>query len=203
MVPAKNNMYNTAPSGRNHHMKHLPGAVLLITILIFSACSFDYGEKEEGQAQAVPTYVLTHTTYEIARKNGLKIVFDAETCAVWQSTQTADLSGVTFRQFDEQGELSFEGACDTATINMQNQDSTLEGNIIIRVLERDFVIKAQGLMWDHDTENLTAPETDTVYLSYDQGSTISGTGFTGNLLYQTFSFESASRGVLLYEHAEQ
>jgi LPS export ABC transporter protein LptC len=169
---------------------------MILALLLFTSCSAEQGTVEYGQINEQPDIQLFNATYTLGRETETPITIQASSISLYLKTDTALLEDLTFVQRDKNGTVDLTGSAQRATVNTKTYDTQLQGTIRISKTEEDFSIEAEYLFWENDSQLLQSDADFPVFISFDSGNTLWGTGFTGNLKEGTYEFSSIEKGVL-------
>jgi LPS export ABC transporter protein LptC len=170
------------------------GMVLAFVLLV--SCSAEQGTKTYEQIEAQPDIQLSNATYILGRDKESPITVQASSISIYLKTDQALLEGITFEQKDSKGTVDLIGSALKATVNTKTYDAQLQGTIKISKLGEDFAIEAETLSWENDSQLLQSDKDSAVYISFDEGNTLTGNGFSGNLKEGTYEYSSIEKGVL-------
>jgi len=170
------------------------GMVLVITLLV--SCSAEQGVPKSVQMKEQPDIQLSNATYTIGRDAENPITIQAFSISLYLKTNKALLEDITFEQQDQQGQVDLTGSAEKATVDTENYNVQLQGSIKISKKTENFTIETENLSWTNDSQLLQSDEKSPVYVSFNDGDTISGTGFSGNLKEGIYEFSSIEKGVL-------
>lgn len=170
----------------------LCGALLLLA----PRCSFDYRDTHlsESLSDDVPDSILTHYVHTSVRKGTPAFQVAAETSKTFNKKNEAQLSKVSFREFDSQEHVVSEGVADTATVYTQSDNVELRGNIRFTHRPDDFDIDAEYLYWNNEERSLEGGKNQLVSIRRGGGSAISGRGFSSSGAYRRVQFDREVEG---------
>ena len=185
-------------------MNHtLHAAVLLLAcslaLPILAGCSFDYQQAAEVEETEHPDFILEHTTYTVSRSYTDPITFTAGHAEFFSKEHSVYLTEVTFEQKDADGKVIVNGSSDSATIDTDTNDTVLDGNIMLYSQTEEIRIATDTLYWDHEDQLLSSPSEVPVSVTYDDGSVVSGYGFSADFTLRAIEFAKETQGVVQYE----
>jgi LPS export ABC transporter protein LptC len=169
---------------------------MILALLLFTSCSVEQGTVSYGQISEQPDIQLSNATYTLGRDTEEPIIVQAASISLYLKTDVALLEDITFVQKDQNGKIDLTGSALKATVNTKTYDAQLQGKIRISKTGEDFTIEAENLSWENDNQLLQSDTDFPVFISFDTGNTIWGTGFSGNLKEGTYEFSSIEKGVL-------
>ena len=79
------------------------------------------------------------------------------------------------------------------------EDAEIIGSVFVYSIANEASVEAEKLYWDSRNRILKGDPEDRVRIIRDNGSEISGTGFTGDLKTLTFLFEKSVSGTFIDE----
>lgn len=163
---------------------------------LLTACSFDYSSAtlSEELEESIPDYEIFSVRQQIVRDGGVLLVIDAESARWFADTDTQELSQVAFRELGSDGSVRSDGTAGQVRVNATTEALSLAGGVVFRSLAENRTITADALDWDPEMETLTAPPEAEVTVETDDGTRVSGTGFSANLRTQNFQFAGRVTG---------
>ncbi len=181
------------------HMKtnSLLGMILALLFLPLSSCTMESQLPLSPIPCDFPDISLTEATYVLGRNGESPLSITAAEISIFEKTNQAKLKDLHFSQLDGQGETVLSGSADSATVNTETYDAQLFGSIQITQKAEDFTIEAQQLLWIHDEQILQSSEESPVRILFDNGQTLKGLGFEGNLKSGTYEFTKQVEGILV------
>ena len=173
------------------------GMILALLVLSLSSCTMESQIPLSSRTYDFPDINLMQATYVLGRSGESPLTITAEEIAIYEKTNQAKLKGLQFSQLDQMGEVLLSGTADSATVNTKTYDAQLFGNILVTQKEEDFTIEAEQLLWLHDEQIFQSVEESPIRILFDEGQTLEGSGFKGNLKTGTYEFTKYAQGVLL------
>ncbi|MFP4363983.1 MAG: LPS export ABC transporter periplasmic protein LptC [Spirochaetia bacterium] len=180
--------------------------LLFPLILLFAACSLDYGEAEltEELESSIPDSVIMNFQQTVI-ENGRPFfrIYAAEASVFNQRHETV-LEGVWFQEFDEEGVIVSEGSAENAVFYSETENADLEGEVYVYSDEQEVAIFAETLLWERETRSMTTrdPE-DGVVVERNDGTAVQGTGFQGNFSLNEITFSGPVTGEYVQEDDEE
>ena len=169
---------------------------MVLALLFLVSCSAEQGTTTHGQIDADADIRLSNATYILGRNKEAPVTIQASSISIFLKTDQALLEGITFEQKDSQGSVDLIGSAQRATVNTKTYDAQLQGAIQINKVGEDFSIEAENLTWENESQILKSDKESKVFISFDNGNTLLGNGFSGNLKEGTYEFSSIEEGVL-------
>jgi len=164
----------------------------MIITLSFS-CSV---ENQDGTGEVAvsshPDLRFENATYTFSREGSTPIIVTADTLQIYKEKHTAIMDNPHFLQYDENQELSIEAQAESCSIDTSDYEVTLKGQVSLSVPSNKLSITAQDLHWN-DTNKTLASDNEVTIL-YQNGNSITGTGFFGNMATQQMEFQSIQKG---------
>ncbi|MDR2663185.1 MAG: LPS export ABC transporter periplasmic protein LptC [Treponema sp.] len=176
-------------------------AALLFTVF-FGACSFDYGNDAEDNND--PSIILTKTEYVRIRNGNPEARLLAEEVRQYEAKHSWELEGLSFEQYNAAPEgyekipdLNARGKAAAARLETDTGNFSLSGGVVLEVLTEGIVMETREVFWQDQDRLLSAPEE--LNIVRDDGTTMTGKGFSADIRRRTFEFESAAEGVIVDE----
>jgi len=158
-------------------------------------CSLDYSDSDivESLSEEIPnTIIYKYETVEI--QNGSPILqILADKAEVYDSKEKTYLTNVDFYNYKD-GDVNNYGSSDFAILNMKSGDAELTGLIEIESVEDETSLKAKSLYWNDEDKMLTSNREDSVTVKDEDGSILSGSGFSADIKRKTILFEGKTEG---------
>ena len=158
-------------------------------------CSLDYSDSDiiESLSEEIPyTIIYKYETTEI--QNGSPILqIKADKAEVYDSKEETHLTNVDFYNYKD-GDVNNHGSSEIAILNMKSGDAELTGSIEIESIEDETALKAKSLYWNDEEKLLTSNPEDNVTVKDEEGSTLSGSGFSADIKRKTIQFEGKTEG---------
>ncbi len=167
---------------------------MVIASLLMVSCSLSTEAELASRTLALPDLALVNAEYVLKDEESEPIAIQAAEISLFDKTNTAILSSLSFTQRDEEGTILLSGRADEAVANTKNWDAQLSGNVQITDYRNDFVISADELSWLHKQQLITAPADRLVTIVYTDDKRIEGYGLDGNLKTSTFTFDRIVSG---------
>lgn len=170
------------------------GMVLALILLI--SCSLEQEAMLAPRSLEFPDLQMGNATYVLGRSGETPLSVHAESIAIYQKTNQAELEHLVFEQLDKEGNSLLSGSADQARVNTTTYDAELFGNIVVHKTDENFTIEAENLTWNHDKQILKSDGDALVKVMFDESNTIEGMGFFGDLQNGTYEFSLLLQGVI-------
>lgn len=169
--------------------------MILASSLLFS-CSLSQEDSFVARTLELPDLRLTNAVYVNKGTDENPITVYAQEISLYNKTNKASITGLTFTQKDAQGEIEIQGRADSAEVDTKTYDAYLQGNIRVEKPSEELVIEADNLRWKEDEMILLSEGDAIVRLSYQDNKTVAGQGFYGDLKHSEFEFTKLLSGVV-------
>ncbi|MDR2053668.1 MAG: LPS export ABC transporter periplasmic protein LptC, partial [Treponema sp.] len=157
-----------------------PVCRLLFGIMLFSACSFDYGETGQDNEDQ-PDIVMKDVEY-VRMRDGYPVVrFSAEEAQRFEKKQAMELDHFKFEQFETRAEsVSVTGNAGLASIELDSGNIHMKGGVLIEVESEDLNISTATLEWQDKERQLSTGEAERVDITRSDGTSFTGWGFSAD-----------------------
>jgi LPS export ABC transporter protein LptC len=174
----------------------------LFIMMIFFACTFDYGENE-SENEGQPDIVMNDVEYVRVRDGFPVVRFKAETVERYEDLNAMELERFTFEQFESRGDkVNAIGSAENASIELESGNIHMSNGVQIDVDSEDLTISTKTLDWqDHDRQ-LSGGENEAVDIRRSDGTSFMGWGFSANARKRTWEFTSGVEGFYVDEEEE-
>ncbi len=184
--------------------RRLRAALLLPALSLVAAlagCSIDYrGATVDEQApDGIPDTVATGLLHRVHKDGRLSLELDAARAETYNSKNTTILTDAHFIEFDEKGGTATEGHARTVVYHSDTENAEITGDVRVHSAAEKGNVSADTLHWENKTKRLTAPPTEQVRISKDDGTSLVGSGFSGDFLNREVTFTGAVRGTYVWE----
>jgi LPS export ABC transporter protein LptC len=167
---------------------------LLTLMLLFSGCSFDYGEST-SDTSGQPDVVMNDVEYVRVRDGFPQVRFKADVAERYEDAQSMKLEQFTFEQFESRGEkVNAIGSAGTASIDLNSGNIQMDEGVRIDVESEDLSIATKSLSWQDKERVLAGGETEVVDISRSDGTSFTGWGFSANARQRTWAFSQGVEG---------
>ena len=178
-----------------------PAGALFCAALLAAGCSLDYAATETGEAsmENIPDTVAVNILHRVHRDGRLSLQVEASRAETYNTRRETILSDARFIEYDAAGGVATEGAAKNVTYNSDSENAQVSGSVRAHSAREKAGVEAKTLSWENKARMLTAPPGDTVVLRKDDGSSISGTGFSGDLRARRMVFAGPVEGTYVWE----
>ena len=186
----------------NHRTKRNNRAFpLLAVLLLFSACSFDYGLGDNDEDK--PDIVMEDIKYVRVRGGDLLARFEAEYAERWEERQIMGLRDFSFEQMEDQGQTTnVEGFAKGAEVNVDSGDIVFFGGVTISIESEDIIISTDGIEWRDREKTLTGHADVEVEVQRSDGTHFTGRGFSADIRSRVWAFSGEVSGSYVEEDEE-
>ena len=185
--------------GKKLHHKYIP----LFFFFLFAACSFDYGNQDNGDS-GLPDIVMENVEYVRVRSLDPQARFQAERVERYEERRIMELRNFSFEQFGNHGEeINAFGMAGEATIEIDSMDISMRDGVRIEVESEDIAIETSWLEWKDNARTLSGGEFEEVNIYQENGTTFIGIGFMANARQRTWEFTGAVVGTYIHEDDEE
>ena len=169
---------------------------MILALIFLTSCSLEQEALPTLRALEFPDLRLTNATYVLGRSSETPLTVQAQTIAIYQKTNQAELEQIVFEQLDKEGKPLLSGRADHAQVNTNTYDAELSGNIVVHKTDEGFTVEAETLTWLHEKQILKSETEGPVKVIFDETNTIEGKGFFGDLQKGTYEFSLLHQGVI-------
>ncbi|MDR1388984.1 MAG: LPS export ABC transporter periplasmic protein LptC [Treponema sp.] len=169
-------------------------------LILFAACSFDYGTQNEGKEQ--PNLILEDLEYVRVDDGNPFIKLAAEEARRYEKRHLMEIDRLSFEQFSRASSLSKEipavnaqGGAASAYVETDTLNLSMKGGVKLEVFSEDITITTPEISWNDSTHFLTAP--GKIEITKSDGTLLTGSGFSADIRRRDFTFESAVEGVAI------
>jgi LPS export ABC transporter protein LptC len=171
-----------------------PAPCLLFGIMLFLACSFDYGETGQDNEDQ-PDIVMKDVEY-VRMRDGYPVVrFSAEEAQRFEKKQAMELDHFRFEQFETHAEnVSAVGNAGLASIELDSGNIHMKGGVRIEVESEDLAIATATLEWQDKERQLSTGEAERVDITRSDGTSFTGWGFSADARRRSWEFKNGVEG---------
>ena len=166
---------------------------MLAAVLVFSACSFDYGNAETKNEK--PDIVMRDVQYVRVRGGDPLVRFEAEYAERYEEKKLMILETFSFEQFENQNEINAAGKAGEASVELDSGNIKLTGGVHISVESEDVIIETSALNWHDREKQLSGNSGDAVEIFRSDGTGFTGRGFSASVRDRTWVFSGGANGV--------
>ena len=193
---------DAAARARGSARRRKAAVALFSATVLLAACSFEYsdpGAFPDELLENIPETELADVTHTIVRDG--RVVAEIRARHVWNFRRRAQtiFEDVRYTEYDAAGTAVTTGSAVRAAYYTERGDAILSGAIRLRSQTQGVRLKAVILRWDDERRRLVSSAEDTVELSRDDGSQVSGTGLEVDVRSKTIRFSGQVSGTLVTE----
>jgi LPS export ABC transporter protein LptC len=176
-------------------------AATACAVLLVCGCSLNYDEAklEEQASGGIPDTVATRIVHRINKEGRLSLQMEATRAETFNSTNTTVLSNAHFVEYDRDGNAATEGSARKVIYHSDTENAEISGSVRVHSASEKGNVSAESLSWVNKEKRLSAPPGETVLIRKDDGSFISGTGFTGDFRTRQVTFSGPVKGSYVWE----
>ncbi|RPJ07460.1 MAG: LPS export ABC transporter periplasmic protein LptC [Spirochaetaceae bacterium] len=176
-------------------------SLLVCITLLFFACSLDYQDNQGTKelSDKIPEAVFTDFVHMSVKETRLLFSLEAKEAQLFQKQKRTVLTGVRFREYDDNGEISVEGHANRAIYYTDTENAEIYGAVYFRSNQEEITMYAESLFWDRKSRMLSAYVGETVRINKDDGSYITGSGFSADARKKSINYSSGVWGKYIHE----
>lgn len=159
---------------------------LLIFVIFFSSCTLKYEEENQISSEA-PELIFTKPVFTRFDNGKTVAQIQASELERYKTSSMVYASGVEFKSYNINGELSAEGNCGLLSADQKNGSYMLFDGIKLFSKEYEASFFANFLKWNEKNEQLIGSMRDTVRIEKDD-MIVFGTGFSASKVSGTYKF---------------
>jgi LPS export ABC transporter protein LptC len=185
--------------------RHPPAPIiplrLLPLVVLLAGCSIDYqgASTEEQTPSGIPDTVAVGLLHRVHKDGRLTLELEAARAESWNAKNQTILTDAHFVEFDEKGGKATEGEARTVIYHSDTENAEISGAVHVRSAAEEGDVRAERLSWENKTRRLTAPPADRVTIRKEDGSSLTGTGFTGDFMRRKLSFAGPVQGTYVWK----
>ncbi len=169
----------------------LRAAALSLAAALLAACSLDYGPGlSEEFAEDMPEMVITDFDHTVVENGRPVFTIRAGRAESYGKLGKTRLERVSFVEYSSAGDGSVvaEGRADSAVFWTETESADLYGAVSFRSARDGVTVESGNLRWDGEKRLLTSGNDTVTTLMDDDGSRLSGSGFSADAARRSFSF---------------
>jgi LPS export ABC transporter protein LptC len=176
-------------------------SALLAAVLTSAGCSLDYeaAETPQGATESIPDTVAVGITHRIVKNSRLSFEMEASRAETYNARKETILKDARFTEFDDTGAHTTEGKAATVVFHTDTENAEISGSVSVYSAGEKGRISTQALSWQNKQKILTADPGARVTIRKDDGSFLTGTGFTGDFRTKEVRFSGPVEGTYVYE----
>jgi LPS export ABC transporter protein LptC len=174
---------------------------LLPLIAFLAGCSIDYegASVDEQSPSAIPDTVAVGLLHRVHKDGRLTLELEAARAESWNAKSQTILTDAHFVEFDEKGGKATEGEARTVIYHSDTENAEISGTVHVHSTAEEGDVRAETLSWENKTRRLTAPPAERVVIHKEDGSSLTGTGFTGDFMRRKFTFAGPVQGTYVWK----
>lgn len=170
----------------------------LLCCLTVLSCSFDYGADldDDSLLDSTPSLHMVNLRHMVVREGKTIMVIEAGEVKVFDRQNRREMQTIRFFQYDSDGELSAEGRAVRAVQDIQTEDVTFEGTVVVDIIKDEISIEAPWLQWKSSTKQFLGKPEEQIVLNRKNGTRIEGRGMILDTLERSLSFTGGISGTI-------
>ena len=179
-------------------------AVILFSILtiLFSACTFDYGQSSSTDRDT-PDLVMKNVEYIRMRSADPIARFTAERAERYEKQGVMKVQNFSFEQYGEKGEeVNAFGRAGHASIDIETGDVIMDNHVRLEVESEDIILETYQLEWKDEPRTLTSGENDEVIIFQENGTNFTGIGLWVEARTRSYQFSGHVSGIFIADDEE-
>ena len=180
-------------------------AALAAAAASVSGCSLDYGAvtAEEKVAETIPDTVAFEMTHKVHQDGRLALSFEAGRAETYGALKKMILSDVRFVEYGADSAPATSGEARHVVYHTDTENAEISGSVRVRSESEKADIATESLAWENKRKKLTALPLARVVITKDDGSSITGRGFTGDFRTREVSFSGPVEGSYVWTEKEE
>lgn len=177
---------------------------LMLLLVCALSCSFDYEEAtvEEELSEEIPDTVMLKFSQTVVEEDGSMIRLEAERAEVYEKQEKMIALGISFQEFDENGELITEGKAEKAVYQTDTDNAEFSGSILFFLPQEESTLVTDAISWEDETKRLKTPPGVSVLLQREDGSYIEGQELVADLRNMIVEFGRSVSGRIVIAESE-
>jgi len=183
----------------------IAAAALAAAAASVSGCSLDYGAvtAEEKVAETIPDTVAIEMTHKVHQDGRLALSFEAGRAETYGALKKMVLSDVRFVEYGADRAPSTSGEARHVVYHTDTENAEISGSVRVRSEAEKAGIATESLAWENKRKKLTALPLAKVVITKDDGSSITGRGFTGDFKTREVTFNGPVEGMYVWTEEEE
>ncbi len=181
-------------------------ALILAALLsIMLGCSLDYSAvtDEEKIAETIPDTVAIDVTHKVHQDGRLALSFEAGRAETYGALKKMILSDVRFVEYGADRAPSTSGEARHVVYHTDTENTEISGSVRVRSEAEKAGIATESLAWENKRKKLTALPLAKVVITKDDGSSITGRGFTGDFKTREVTFSGPVEGTYVWTEEKE
>ncbi len=186
------------------------GAALALAAAFCAAalagCSLDYGTAlAEDLGEGVPDAVVYGFAHTVVEKGLPRFRIEAERGESFRELRKMRLKKVAFTEYapDGSGSVASVGSADSAVFYTDTESAELSGSVRLRSSRDGVTVSSSYLKWDGEARTLESRADAVTTLQDDDGSRLSGSGFSVDAARRSFKFGDRTTGSFVAPEKEE
>ena len=177
--------------------------ILLLALVLASACSFDYEGARAPGGEELPDAVFHDFSHDVYMAGTRVLSLHAALAESYDKDGRMVLHDVEFSSYSRgSGVLAAEGHAESAIFHSETQDAEFSGSITIRSNQEDASLEAEYLEWKGSDKTLSGGIDRSVTVTRGDGSWLRGAGFVADSRRRSFSFRESVEGAFVSPEGE-
>lgn len=168
---------------------------------LVAGCSIDYGEagSAEKEVEGVPDTVAVDIVHRVHKDGRLSLELSASRAVSYSDKNQTVLSNARFTTFDDKGAPSTDGRARTVVFHTDTENAEISGGVQVHSATEKGEVNADSLYWVNKTRKLSAPPAEQVVIRKDDGSALTGSGFSGDFSRRQLVFTGPVQGSYVWQ----
>ena len=173
----------------------LAAVVVGAAVVASAACSLDYGESlAENLDEGVPDTVVFGFSHTVVENGSPRFRIEAGRGESYQSRNLMKLDAVRFIEYADDGSGTTEGRAGSADFYTDTESAELSGDVRFYDASEGVTITSGYLKWDGEARLLESRAETITTISDDDGTRLSGSGFSADAARRSFTFGNRADG---------
>jgi len=173
-----------------------------VIILLFTSCTFDYGESTSERE--TPDLVMENVEYVRVRSSDPIARFMAERAERYEKQGVMILKNFSFEQYGEKGEeINAVGKAGYASVDIESGDVSMDDGVRIEVESEDIILETKQLHWKDEPRILTSGRDEDVNIYQESGTHFTGLGLRAETRNRTWEFTGNVFGIFIPAEEEE
>lgn len=172
-------------------------ATVALACCALLSCSLDYGTGLANELGAdVPDTVVTDFSHTVVENGSPRFRIEAIRAESYESLSMMKLEGVRFTEYvaDGSGAMAVQGRADSAIFHTDTESAELSGSVSFKSVHEGVTVTSGYLKWDGQSKVLESRAETVTELRKDDGSGLSGSGFSADAARRSFVFRNGAVG---------
>ncbi|PKL07948.1 MAG: LPS export ABC transporter periplasmic protein LptC [Spirochaetae bacterium HGW-Spirochaetae-7] len=171
--------------------------LVALAALLASACSLDYGTPlSDDFGEDVPDTVVFGFSHTVVENGSPRFKLEADRGEAYQSLKLLKLTAVRFVEYkaDGSGAVNADGKAESAVFHTDTESAELSGSVRFHSTGDAMTVESGYLSWDGEAKELASRAETVTTLRDDDGTWLSGSGFTADAKRRSFRFGNRADG---------